>query len=621
MSSFRHVATALAFAIFVPWAATDATAQSANPTALNWFKAARLEKDPQKKIQAYQRAIQFDPLFVEALYNLGLAYKQQGDDANAELYLRKAYAARPETDDATKLKILIEMAMTYKRLGKLKYCEESLNRAKELEVDPAMRALASLELGRLLYEQGQYEEAVAELQAGEKLAPNNREHFSKVRQLAETEMALQKLYAAAEKARARGNLREAKLLLEQLRAQKAGYRDVEAKIAELDSLLSVETTKMTLAALYEQAQRYAAEGRLEQAIANYENLMRQDATYKDVQASLDALRQQLEQKRLREKVDAEYANGMTALKARNWTRAILIFEKILELDPNFLEARKRLAEAQSGLDRESTETIVARYYAEGIAAFNRNELDAARAAFEKVHTINPNYRDTAALLADVKNALRQKTALNAEATADAAATARLDSLYQAGLAAFAQKDWMQAVINFEKLQLLQPNYRDAADYLAQARANLYTFEPAEATTTRQAGGAYTLYLGGLLVAFVLALGLVLFLPTTRARIHLLRGNYAAAALLYEGLLARHPYRMKLYPALANVYLLLGRTDEKALKVFKTVLQLNLAIKNRDEITSVVGQNYLREGRTDSDAIKVLESALQAEKRKQAQGRA
>jgi hypothetical protein len=77
--------------------------------------------------------------------------------------------------------------------------------------------------------------------------------------------------------------------------------------------------------------------------------------------------------------------------------------------------------------------------------------------------------------------------------------------------------------------------------------------------------------------------------------------------------------VKLYSALANIYLLLGRNDENAIKVYKMVLQLNLNTRHRDEMSTIVAQNYLTEGRTDSDAIEVLESALKAEQRRQQHG--
>ena len=104
-------------------------------------------------------------------------------------------------------------------------------------------------------------------------------------------------------------------------------------------------------------------------------------------------------------------------------------------------------------------------------------------------------------------------------------------------------------------------------------------------------------------------------PAARARILLLQGDYAKAAQIYERLLGRRPTRLKLYPVLANIYLLEGRTDEQAIKVFKMILQLNLLTHRRDDINAIVAQRFLSEGRKDHDAINIMEDALLIEMRK------
>jgi tetratricopeptide (TPR) repeat protein len=146
--------------------------------------------------------------------------------------------------------------------------------------------------------------------------------------------------------------------------------------------------------------------------------------------------------------------------------------------------------------------------------------------------------------------------------------------------------------------------------LARSQARLATNKIDAAKTEN-----FSFYFGSIAVIALPLLGLVVLSPATRARLHLMRGNYGAAVQIYEKILVRNPDKVKIYPALANLYLLQGRYDENAMKIYKMVLQLNLAAANRDEINAVVAQKYLTEGRTDSDAIEVLESALQAEQRR------
>ena len=130
-------------------------------------------------------------------------------------------------------------------------------------------------------------------------------------------------------------------------------------------------------------------------------------------------------------------------------------------------------------------------------------------------------------------------------------------------------------------------------------------------------GDALLYLSGAMAALIMSLlfRFVVLSPTACARWHLFRRNYAAAAEIYEWLVARHPGRLKLYSTLAEIYLLLPRNDEQALKVFRKVLQFNLDTPNREEIDTIVVQSYLKDGSADAEAVTILENALRAEYRK------
>ncbi len=614
MKKFRDVLACLLLVLPAVLATTPAAAQSPNAQAMTWFRNGLDEQNSEKKIQAYQKAIELDPAFVEALYNLGLAYKQQQNYNRAAQYLLQAYRAKPDqTKTASQVQILYELAMAYKKLGRARDYEETARVIKDLNVNATIQANLALETGRFLYEQGRHDEALVELRAGQQLSAAKSSEFAGLIRQVESEKELQPLYDSALKAKAGGDANRARALFEQIRAKNPAYKDVAAQIAGLDTKLATETKKQTYAALYEQAQKYINEGKLEPAIATYESLVQQAGVYKDARSRLQAARQQLEEKQLNERLESEYANGMAALKGRNWARAILAFEKILEIDRSFRDARRRLAEAQYGLDRESTEAVVARYYTEGVSAMSQNDFGAALAAFEKVRKLNPNYRDTESLLAEVEKALRATTAPPASPLAS---PVKVDSLYREALTAFEKKDWTQAVVGFEKIQLLQPGYLDAGDRLIKARQHLELAPKAAVAPQQDAGGKLSIFVVLAALVVLPLLGFLIFSPELQAQFHLWRGNYTAAAQIYEKTLARYPKKVKLYPALANIYLLLGRNDENAIKVYKTILQLNLNTRHRDEMSTIVAQNYLTEGRTDSDAIEVLESALKAEQRRQ-----
>lgn len=595
-----------------------AAVDSDNPQAMRWFNLGLKEKDTEKKIAAYAKAIELDPKFIEAYYNIGLAYRQTQDLSRAESFLKRALVADPAQMKAeTKLQITYELAATYRRQGKNKDYESTLLTAKALAKDSGLRNKINLELGRYYFENGRYDEVLNTLRERGQLSANEAGEFSTLIRQAETEAELQKNYDAALKAKSSGNFTGALVLFEQVRGKKADFKDVDKQIAEVNAAMVSGSQKQALTTLLEQAQSYERAGNLEMALASYESVLKLDANQTEARSKLENVKQQLEKKQLGETLEREYNLGVTALKNRDWTRATLAFEKILASDANYKDTRARLAEAQKALDRESKETIVARYYAEGVSAMNRGDLGGALVALEKVSKINAQYRNTAALLKQIEQSLAQPARVAQTAPATNSVSVTVDSLYRAAMSLAEAKDWMQTVIVLEKISLLTPNYRDVNTRLEEARAQLKLAEAApnnDAQPEVQQAEPSIWQSKGLLAALLLVplLGYAAVAPTTRARYCLMRNDYSGAALIYERMLARHPQRTKLYPALANLYFLLGRRDPQALKVYKTILQLNLPMQNREGINAIVAEHFLTEGRTDSDAIEVLEHALKIE---------
>jgi tetratricopeptide (TPR) repeat protein len=623
MKSCWRISGRLTLTLLLAFVTTPVLAQSQNPQATNWLKIGLNQKDPQRKIAAYMKAIEADPLFVEALYNLGLTYNKQQDYPRAEQYLLRAYNAKPDrTANDAKLKILYALVVVYKNLGRPDRAEATLAQAKNFAGDDKASAALSAELAQLYYEQNRYEAALTELQTSIRLNPENQSKFAGLMESLRGTLELQRLYESAAQARRSGDLDKARTLFAQIRARNAGFKDVQAQLAELEArqrpsevrpaAASRQTTEgnrpeadKETAALYDNAKRYEAEGNYEQAIAAYEKLMVQSGFYEDARARLQELKQKLEQSRRENQLEEQYAAGMAALKTQDWARAVIIFEQIIAAQRDFRDVLQRRAEAQNGLERESTATMLARFYAEGKAALQRDDPGAALAAFEKVQKIDPNYRNVSTRIAEVESALekRGQPASPVAATSNlAAATVPVDSLYQVALAAMVKEDWMQAAHHLEKLQVLRPNYRDVPDLLARTRVRLNLAAKTDVAAAVGSTSPYTmvLYIGGGFFA-LLILGSILFSPAARARIHIWRGNPVAAEEIYENILARYPQRVNLYPQLAELYLNEGRNDEYAMKIYKKALQLNLPDHKRKALRAFVTQNYLEDGKTNGDS--------------------
>ncbi len=328
--------------------------------------------------------------------------------------------------------------------------------------------------------------------------------------------------------------------------------------------------------------------------------------------------------------EKEYVAGRAAMRQRNWPVAIQAFKRTLELSPDYRDARKRLAEARTILNNEEIEAVAARYYDEGVAAMNRNDYDGALDAFEKVSRINRRYRDLEELYARLEGRLPRVTAsdsatlrrpatsfkalrpdttqkviaMKADSTAagadsltysaiTVASGANLDSLYQQALAALEREDWKSAVITFERIKFVQPDYRNLNDLAAVARTNLLRQAKALPLPAKTAGNKVsTAMIIGIVVAGIgLALlgSLFIISRTGRALFYRWRGDDISAALLYERIIAQKPDRIRAYPPLAEIYLRLNRRDATAMRIFQRVLTLNLPTRHRAEIHAIVAE--------------------------------
>jgi len=342
--------------------------------------------------------------------------------------------------------------------------------------------------------------------------------------------------------------------------------------------------------------------------------------------------------------EKEYAAGRAAMRVRDWKAAIKAFKRAVESNPDYRDASKRLAEARTILHNEEIEAVAARYYDEGVAAMNRNDVDAALDAFEKVSRINRRYRDLEELYARLEgrpqardsaatpnpfvifNAPPAETskkfvaakvdspAANADSSTHAetavAGSANLDSLYQQALAAFARDDWKSAVIAFERIKFVQPDYRNLDDLVTVARANLLRqsqLQSAQLPAGAGNGKILTPVIAMMIAAIIglALLGLFIVSPTGRGRLYRLQGDYIAAAQLYERMLAQKPNRAKLYSALAEIYLRLKRDDSAALRVFEKVLALNLPTRHRAELHAIVTQQDRHESREPQRASETI----------------
>lgn len=583
---------------------TEVKAQSQE--AVDWFNKAIAEKSKQLKIEHYLKAIEVEPDFVQAYMNLGLAYLHTKKNQPAEdAFLKANSLDKGQLNNDLKTGILFNLATAQKRQKKYVECEKTLLVAKKSARKKTMKAKIIFELGRVYQAQNRHQEALVILKKGRDKFKNSRAFFDNFIKLLEEEILVQQIETEYQNAINAGQLQQAQGAVQRIREINPNHAGIDEKFAYLDSILKSTVKKEYLNDLFELAGKHEKEGNIELSINILQVLLQTDPNNSGASFKLQKLKEEYQEAQNTKLIEEEYANGVAALDQRNWTRAIIAFEQVVVADPEYLDAQSKLNKAKKGLESQSTESILRQFYLAGISAMKNKNLNSALVSFEKVNSINPNYKDAAELIQQIKKAGRIRTAnplLSDE---------YFTSLYDEALTALKEKEWMQAVLNLEKLKLLAPDDHNILNLYIQAKENLKTgtqtasAQPQKFTPLLYVGAAVTILL-------IPLLGFTVFSAANRARFHYLRNNYVKAALLYEKLLAKNPERLKYYPILANIYLVLGNNDARAFKVFKMVIDLNLASNIHGQINSVLSQKYLSGGAiNDDEAIATLENELKS----------
>jgi tetratricopeptide (TPR) repeat protein len=243
-------------------------------------------------------------------------------------------------------------------------------------------------------------------------------------QLAEGQIhsSLTTLYQRAQEHLAAEDWERAVELFEQVIHIDQDYADAPAQ------LIKAQRGK-SLAELYHKAEEAFDAQNWEQAIANLGEAIAIDKSSKDVAAKLEQARQQ-------QRWDALYQAGLEYLEIERWDAAV---EALREVQPD----QKRRKDVE-----------VARLYAEGRQYAAQEKWEPALARLEEVVEENPQYRNAARQLQEVR---RQK---------------RLHDFYTAGLEQAKAQEWRQAIHAFEQVAREAPNYPGVQSQLTLVRGEV-----------------------------------------------------------------------------------------------------------------------------------------------------
>lgn len=158
--------------------------------------------------------------------------------------------------------------------------------------------------------------------------------------------------------------------------------------------------------LYHRAVELTEAGRWQQAIDLFGQILAQDPNYKDVADRLTAAMQQA-------RLETLYTEAQRLLRNQEQKKATELLIEIAATDPNYSDVRELLEGLGASIDdtevRRRQERAVV-LYGRALMHYGAREWAQAQALLEEVMSLLPNYRDTEALLATVKQRLTEQQA-------------------------------------------------------------------------------------------------------------------------------------------------------------------------------------------------------------------
>lgn len=567
-------------------------------TAREWFERGVNSQNANEKIVAYKRAIALDSSLVEAYYNLALAYKNKGDQGSVQQILTTGFMRYAnQMDKNLKIKILYELGISAKKQENYNSSEEALEAAINLTVEEKLRSAMLLELGRVCLLSGKFDKALLHFNRGKELASlSEKEQFDKGIEMVRSARQTEDIYQQAVTATNRGDFDGAVRDYERVLALNPNYKDAASRLEQARQNGKRSTDEQQVGTVYQEALALLNAKNYSEAVQKLKQVLAKNPNYRDARAKLAEAEQSLEGKAREESIEKDYAEAMQALRRGNYPEAMVLLDRVRRVDSNYRDVNARYAEASSNLNKQDMRSTITKFYQQGVSAYDAGNYADAVSAFNRVQALADNFRDTDKLLAEAQTRLKATLGGNDEAAA----------YYNQGLEEMAKGEFLPAVIAFEKVQMLNPNYKNVVERLADAKSLLKkSNQPSE---ERKGGGLLAtigLALGLLLVPLV---GIFALSPEMRARVLMLQGKYNNAIKIYESMLKRNPGKVRLYMTLANIYMLEKRQDDRAVKTFEMVLRLNMDTEHYDKIIAILANYYLREGRTDPEALEIMEKA-------------
>ena len=470
-----------------------------------WFKKGINEETSEKKIECYLKAIEKMPKFVEAHYNLGLAYMASKQNQKAEEVLKRALDVNPSSfkKNKKKLKLLIltNIGSVYNRLGRYEEAKEALIASLALTKEKQRKAIIYNKLGQTCIIQEMFDEAIAFFEKGIAVSAKDKSFFANGIKIAEDQKKIVKLYNQGVEYSKAKQYPQAEEVFNQIVASNPSHKKA---IQELEKIKKIDLKQKSVdkehhKTLLARASTYMKEGNLTQAIVYLKKIDQIEPNNPEVIKMLDqAKKQQYQQLISEQELDNLYYSGIEKYKTKNYSKALENFEKVFALNENYKDVSTKIK--------------------------NTKEL------IRKKRSTGPAKARRTASMEDMQNDLRQSIVADRKSFQNSSTQTSLSALdvdtqlakkyYQHALEYIQNQDWINASIVLEKIKIVEPSYKNVTSLLQQVQNNINTTNFA---STKAGNSNAGLMSTGLLITLIAGLvvmpviGFLLFSPAARAR--------------------------------------------------------------------------------------------------------
>lgn len=594
--------------------------------ASDFYKRALKSNSLDERIEYLKQAIMLDRGYTEAYLELGIALKEKKDYDQALLYLNRTLVANPSAVDIKlRFKVVYETGMVQQAAGYLKQARESLTAARGFTSDQQIQLDILYRLGEINVALGKINDALANFLEGNRLAAGEQRFINKINEI-KLEKKLYDWYAEGTRLLSQQKYAEAIVEFDKILTEKADFKDASQKREEartqLDRRGSTEKD-VELDRLYLLGLNYFQDGKFDEAKNIFETILSKNPGYSRAQLKLDEISRitsiELDEAadnnikpvtqeatptpQTEQTLEGMYQAGLRELTAQNWEGAMVEFKRLLEIEPGYKNVAEKYDEAKYQLENQGLDAAKQQLYRQAKYAMSNKDWINAVNYLERILNIDPKYRDTQKLLRETQKNL-----------ADTSETNLVTVLYHQGIQHMQQKSWLEALIAFEKIEVVDSNFKNIQALITEAKARLKKSQvesPKKAHA--KSNNSFILILLGVFLILGLGFTVAFYLkPEYLAKIYLKRQNLNKAAQIYERIWARDHSNSDITLELAKIYHSQKRLDDVAIPVYESLIRLDLDTGIKGEISTMVAYYYLSKGETEAEKIARLEKVLNKE---------